>query len=102
MLGFHNWLFFMLEERKGNVDYHGFSKKLGFGQGKGGIMKSVFEWEGYIKPASSIFMGLSPELELAIYTLCVLLKPGMLPKMQIKILSPWGCKGGPKFWNNKK
>ena len=92
----------MLEERKGNVDYHGFSKKLGFGHGKGGIMKSVFEWEGYIKPASSIFMGLSPELELAIYTLCVLLKPGMLPKMQIKILSPWGCKGGPKFWNNKK
>jgi len=73
--GFHNWLFFMLEERKGNVDYHGFSKKLGFGHGKGGIMKSVFEWEGYIKPASSIFMGLSPELELAIYTLCVLLKP---------------------------
>ena len=64
-----------MEERKGDVDYHGFAKKLSFGSGKGGIMKTVFEWEGHIKPVSSIFMGLSPELELALYTLCVLLKP---------------------------
>ena len=75
LAGFHNWLFFLMEERKGDVDYHGFSKKLSFGHGKGGIMKTVFEWEGHIKPVSSIFMGLSPELELALYTLCVLLKP---------------------------
>ena len=72
--GFHNWLFFLMEERKGNVDYYGFSKGFGFGHNKGGIIKSVFEWEGYIKPASSIFIGLSPDLELALYTLCVLLK----------------------------
>ena len=73
--GFHNWLFFLLEERKGNLDYHGFAKGLSFGHDRGGIIKSVFEWDGYIKPSSSIFMGLSPELELALYTLCVLLKP---------------------------
>jgi len=73
--GFHNWLFFLMEEQKGDVNYYGFSKKLSFGQGKGGIMKTVFEWEGAIKPVSSIFMALSPELELALYTLCVLLKP---------------------------
>ena len=73
--GFHNWLFFLLEEQKGDVNYYGFSKGLGFGRGKGGILKTIFEWEGSIKPVSSIFMGLSPELELALYTLCVLIKP---------------------------
>merc|ERR1712029_604597 len=73
--GFHNWLFFLMEEQKGNVDYHGFSKKLSFGHNKGGIMQATFEREGEIKPCSSIFIGLSPELELALYTLCVLIKP---------------------------
>ena len=38
-------------------------------------MKTIFEWEGSIKPVSSIFIGLSPELEMALYTLGVLLKP---------------------------
>ena len=73
--GFHNWLFFLLEEQKGDVNYYGFSKGFGFGPGKGAILKTIFEWEGAIKPVSSIFIGLSPELELALYTLAVLLKP---------------------------
>ena len=76
VLGFHNWLFFLQEERKGDVNYYGFSKGFSFGHQRGGIIKSVFEWEGSVKPVSSIFIGLSPELELALYTLCVLLKPG--------------------------
>ena len=73
--GFHNWLFFLLEEQKGDVNYYGFSKGFGFGRGRGGILKTIFEWEGTLKPVSSIFIGLSPELEMAIYTLAVLLKP---------------------------
>ena len=75
MNGFHNWLFFLLEEQKGDVNYYGFSKGFGFGHGRGGIIKTIFEWEGSLKPVSSIFIGLSPELELALYTLAVLLKP---------------------------
>ena len=53
--GFHNWLFFLQEERKGDLDYYGFNKAFGFGknssgQRNGGIIKSVFEWENAIKP----------------------------------------------------
>ena len=59
----------------GDVNYYGFSKGFGFGHGRGGILKTIFEWEGSVKPVSSIFMGLSPELEFALYTLGVLLKP---------------------------
>ena len=57
----------------GDVNYYGFSKGFGFGHGRGGILKTIFEWEGSVKPVSSIFMGLSPELEFALYTLGVLL-----------------------------
>lgn len=111
--GFHNWLFFLLEEQRGDVNYYGFSKGFSFGRNRGGIIKTIFEWEGKVKPVgtvylfssgtapkvdtvvetrisitiacnvtsiylkvSSVFIGLSPELELALYTLCVLLCPG--------------------------
>merc|ERR1712226_695439 len=72
--GFHNWLFFLLEEQKGDVNYYGFNYALSF-RGKGAVMKTVFEWEGSVKPVSSIFIGISPELEMALYTISVLLKP---------------------------
>ena len=49
--GFHNWLFFLLEEQKGDVNYYGFSKGFGFGRGRGGILKTIFEWEGALKKA---------------------------------------------------
>ena len=55
--GFHNWLFFLQEERQGKLDYYGFNKAFGFGKNSagnrnGGIIKSVFEWENSIKPVS--------------------------------------------------
>jgi len=72
--GFHNWLFFLMQEQKGEVDYYGFNYALSL-RGKGCVIKSVFEWDGMVKPVSSIFLGLSPELELAIYTICALIRP---------------------------
>ena len=38
------------EEQRGDVNYYGFSKAFGFGKGKGGILKTIFEWEGNVKP----------------------------------------------------
>ncbi len=72
--GFHNWLFFLTQEQKGEVDYYGFNYALSL-RGKGCVMKSIFEWDGMVKPVSSIFLGLSPEIELAIYTICALIRP---------------------------
>lgn len=100
--GFHNWLFFLLEEQRGDVNYYGFSKAFGFGKGKGGIMKTIFEWEGHVKPVSSIFIGLSPELELALYTICVLLKPDdactiLLGGKRVDIRTHVFTQGGKKF-----
>ena len=49
MNGFHNWLFFLMMEQKGEVDYYGLNYALSF-RSKGAVMKSVFEWEGMVKP----------------------------------------------------
>ena len=83
--GVHNWVFFLLQESREKVDYYGFDKALDFGrtskgQGRGGIVTTTFGWENggawYQKPYSSLFIGLSPEMELALYTLGFFLKPG--------------------------
>ena len=57
--GFHNWLFFLLEERKGDLDYYGFNKAFSFGRNstgekRGAIIKTVFEWENAIKPVTKL------------------------------------------------
>ena len=55
VIGFHNWLYFLLEEQKGNLNYYGFSKHFDFGQDgryRGGILKSTFKWHGHKKPVS--------------------------------------------------
>ena len=59
--GFHNWLFFLQEERKGDLNYYGFNKAFGFGknssgQRNGGILKTVFEWENSIKPVCETYL----------------------------------------------
>ncbi|VFQ85807.1 unnamed protein product [Cuscuta campestris] len=71
--GFHNWLQFYLEEAKGNVDYQGYI----FPQRRGQIpdletqlLTVQFEWNGVLKSVSSTLVGVSPEFELALYTLC--------------------------------
>ena len=61
------------------MDYYGFNYALSL-KGKGCVIKSCFTWEvdgeEMMKPVSSIFLGLSPELELAIYTICALIRYG--------------------------
>ena len=73
--GFHNWLYFLEEEKKGEVNYFGYEKAIKLGD-KGCVLKSVFEWKDMVKPVSSFLVGFSPELEMAIYTVCAMFCPG--------------------------
>ena len=58
------------------VDYYGFTKELKFrdkyGENLGGAIKIQFKLGNRIKPTSSMFIGLSPELEIALYTLAIM------------------------------
>ncbi|KAK1684441.1 hypothetical protein QYE76_045289 [Lolium multiflorum] len=71
--GFHNWIQFYLEEAKGNVDYKGyiFPRRRGESPDSETQLLTVqFEWHGVLKSVSSSLIGVSPEFELALYTLC--------------------------------
>ena len=57
------------------MNYFGFSKEVKFGKNCGGILKTSLEWNDVTKKVSTFFMGLSPELEIALYTLAALLAP---------------------------
>tara|TARA_R110002050_G_scaffold273512_2_gene417596 strand:+ start:1999 stop:2439 length:441 start_codon:yes stop_codon:yes gene_type:complete len=73
--GFHNWIQFFLEERKGKLNYKGYilPKRRGRGaedpDGDEHILTVQFDWGGESKSLSSTFMGVSPEFEVALYTL---------------------------------
>eukprot|EP00276_Gloeochaete_wittrockiana_P006930 CAMPEP_0184666702 /NCGR_PEP_ID=MMETSP0308-20130426/63143_1 /TAXON_ID=38269 /ORGANISM="Gloeochaete witrockiana, Strain SAG 46.84" /LENGTH=317 /DNA_ID=CAMNT_0027111421 /DNA_START=1339 /DNA_END=2292 /DNA_ORIENTATION=+ len=78
IIGFHNWIQFFLEERKGSVDYKGFVRPrrrespLSNPSGEEHIASLQFTWRGLLKPVSTSFIGVSPEYELALYTLALL------------------------------
>ncbi|KAJ7952613.1 poly(U)-specific endoribonuclease-B [Quillaja saponaria] len=71
--GFHNWIQFYLEEAKERVDYQGYIFPRRRGQipdSETQLLTIQFEWNGVLKSVSSTLVGVSPEFEIALYTLC--------------------------------
>ncbi|KAH7434248.1 hypothetical protein KP509_06G007400 [Ceratopteris richardii] len=72
--GFHNWIKFFLEEAAGRVDYQGYilprRRNSAEPDAHSQCLSVQFTWNGILKPVSSTFIGVSPEFELALYTLC--------------------------------
>uniref|UniRef100_A0A0R3RVS1 Endoribonuclease n=1 Tax=Elaeophora elaphi TaxID=1147741 RepID=A0A0R3RVS1_9BILA len=67
--GMHSWLRFYLLERNASqqFDYHGYTVK------RANFMAAVkFSWRNHLKRSTSIFIGTSPEFDMALYTLCFL------------------------------
>ncbi|GAB1867773.1 Endoribonuclease [Camponotus japonicus] len=74
VLGLHNWIYFNVEEIKNHVDYLGYIKKIDLGN-KGSIIKMHVKFNGYDKPVTTMFIGISPELEMSLYTICFYVRP---------------------------
>lgn len=70
--GLHNFVQVFVEEQRGNFDYRGY---LEYGRRRGDVddddrlITIRFEWLGSLKSASSMFVGVSPEFEICLYTL---------------------------------
>nr|KAG5702177.1 hypothetical protein BaRGS_033889 [Batillaria attramentaria] len=75
LIGLHNWVQFYLQEKAGNIDYHGFFRRETVRDDE--IVRLIamqFDWQGQkSKPMCSCFIGSSPEFEIAAYTICLLL-----------------------------
>ncbi|XP_030753403.1 poly(U)-specific endoribonuclease homolog isoform X1 [Sitophilus oryzae] len=73
--GLHNWLYFGEEERQNHANYLGYMRKIDLGENKGAIVKYHFRFNDIDKPVGSMFVGTSPELEMAVYSTCFILRP---------------------------
>jgi len=71
--GFHNWVYFYYLEKKKQVNYLGHWEAVDLG-GRGTGLSFTFKWGQEQKPFASMMVGTSPELELAVYTTCLLAK----------------------------
>lgn len=67
--GLHNWIYFSKEEAANRINYLGYLKYTQLSD-KGVVMKHHFNQQGVDKPVDTMFIGTSPELEMALYTLC--------------------------------
>jgi poly(U)-specific endoribonuclease len=74
--GFHNWIQLYMEEKKGDLDYRGYIKPRSSGSSEADsndhLLSFQFAWKGVEKFVSSSFVGVSPEFEFALYTMCFL------------------------------
>mmetsp|Transcript_33066 Transcript_33066/g.46946 ORF Transcript_33066/g.46946 Transcript_33066/m.46946 type:complete len:482 (-) Transcript_33066:114-1559(-) len=74
--GFHNWIQFYLEEKKGAVDYRGYIKPRNYNDAATNdddhILTLQFAWNGVEKLVGTSFIGVSPEFEMAVYSTCFL------------------------------
>jgi poly(U)-specific endoribonuclease len=75
--GLHNWIQYYLEEKRGNINYKGYIKPRGHSEAATNsddhILTLQFDWNGVEKFVGTSFIGVSPEFEMALYTMCFLL-----------------------------
>ncbi|KAH9596673.1 hypothetical protein MS3_00002275 [Schistosoma haematobium] len=70
MLGLHNWIQFYLKEKKKEINYYGWKKST---LHEHLITIEYLDENKYRKPMGSVFVGSSPEFDIAIYTVTFLL-----------------------------
>ena len=71
--GFHNWFYFYNQEQKNKINYlgHWEDRKL---SDKGTGLAFTFKWGDEQKPYGSMLVGTSPQMELAVYTVCLMVR----------------------------
>ena len=78
--GFHNWIRFYMEEKKGTIDYRGYikpkSKDESQADSNDHVLTLQFKWNLVSKDIGTMFIGVSPEFEFAVYTMCFLVGTG--------------------------
>ena len=92
--GLHNWVQILSQEKLGRFNYKGFIKPKRKAT-KSSVVPTThshlitmgFEWDGFPKPMSSTLFGVSPEFEIALYTLCYKLSGDKQTETDLKLAS---------------
>jgi len=95
--GFHSWYHWYLLEQSGNMNYLGYWDAPQFGANfeNGGGIDFTFTWDGVQKPYGGFFVGTSPELEMAVYTICLMTRPDSLCPISL-----WGTNVWIQTWRH--
>ncbi|XP_026885666.2 poly(U)-specific endoribonuclease-C [Electrophorus electricus] len=71
IMGLHNWVQFYLQEKQNLLDYKGY-KSRNMPSADDHMLNVQFSWHGLVKPVGSTFVGVSPEFEMAVFTILFL------------------------------
>ncbi|KAL3119328.1 hypothetical protein niasHT_001088 [Heterodera trifolii] len=71
--GHHSWVRFYLQEKAGDIEYHGYYVKPRHGQFIGTIQ---YKWKQYLKRIGGFMIGTSPAFDFSMLTVCILTEPG--------------------------
>uniref|UniRef100_A0A8C1GRK9 Uridylate-specific endoribonuclease n=1 Tax=Cyprinus carpio TaxID=7962 RepID=A0A8C1GRK9_CYPCA len=87
IMGLHNWVQFYHKEKHNHVDYKGYNarKNKDTPDEDDHILNLQFSWNGLVKPVSSCFIGVSPEFEVALFTIVFLLSDGHVTNVTVKV-----------------
>uniref|UniRef100_A0A1A7XXD6 Uridylate-specific endoribonuclease n=1 Tax=Iconisemion striatum TaxID=60296 RepID=A0A1A7XXD6_9TELE len=87
IMGLHNWVQFYLQEKQGQVDYKGYKAR----DNKDSpdeddhVLSLQFSWKGLVKPVGSSFIGVSPEFEVALFTIIFLMSTEKSTSVVVKV-----------------
>ncbi|XP_075054380.1 uridylate-specific endoribonuclease D-like [Mixophyes fleayi] len=80
--GFHSWVQFYLQEKAGQINYLSYSAD-GAWTSYPDVYGFQFKWNTYLKTLGSMFIGSSPEFEIAVLSLCYITRPDSLCTVRI-------------------
>ncbi|KAK2847984.1 hypothetical protein Q7C36_009666 [Tachysurus vachellii] len=70
IMGLHNWVQFYLQEKQNLLDYKGYkATRNDMPDADDQVLNVQFSWHGLLKPVGSTFIGVSPEFEMAVFTI---------------------------------
>ncbi|CAG5896434.1 uridylate-specific endoribonuclease C [Menidia menidia] len=85
--GLHNWVQFYLQEKHGHIDYKGYKARdnKDTPDEDDHVLNLQFSWKGLVKPIGGSFIGVSPEFEVAVFTIIFLLSTEKMSSVKVKV-----------------
>ncbi|XP_060901141.1 poly(U)-specific endoribonuclease-C-like [Labrus mixtus] len=87
IMGLHNWVQFYLQEKHDHVDYKGYKArdKKDSPDEDDHVLNLQFSWKGLVKPVGGSFIGVSPEFEVALFTIIFLMATEKMTSVVVKV-----------------